>query len=322
MSLHELRPLAIFVQTAERGSLRKAAAQQGISPQAASQALDRLEQHLGVRLFHRTTRHLALTAEGRQLLDSVQPALLGLERALDGARQARDAIAGPLRIVGPRSAFRPVLWPVLDSFCQRHPDVQPDVQLDDRVGNWVLDQVDVGFRIGISPGEGVIARRLFALQLIICAAPSYLARHGVPADLAALAGHRCSAFRHPVTERPLPWHVQVDDAAVDLPVVAALCTNDEDLELQATLEGHVISLQSGVTAAAHIRAGRLVPLLTAHVADHLGLHLYYGSRTALPARVRAFIDHAVQQLAGRADYVLAPEELQAAEARGRQALGR
>ena len=74
-------------------------------------------------------------------------------------------------------------------------EVQPDVELDDRVGNWVEDRVDVGFRVGLSPAEGVIARKLFPLQLIICAAPAYLERHGAPDSLSSLASHRCSAFR-------------------------------------------------------------------------------------------------------------------------------
>ena len=199
MPINELRSITTFVRAAELGSLRKAAAAQGMTPQAASQALAQLERHLGVRLFHRTTRSLSLTDEGQQFLDSAQPAVVGLQRALQVAKRAKEEIAGPLRIVGPRSAFPPVLWPVLEEFCRLHPDVQPDVQFDDRIGNWVEDRVDVGFRIGSSPQEGVIARRLFPLQLIICAAPGYLQRHGAPDDLNALGSHRCSAFRHPST---------------------------------------------------------------------------------------------------------------------------
>ena len=171
MPINELRSMTTFAKAAELGSLRQAAMAQGMTPQAASQALAQLEKHLGVRLFHRTTRSLALTDEGRQFLEAAQPALAALQRALQTARQAKDEIAGPLRIVGPRSTFLPVLWPVLEEFCRMHPDVQPEVQMDDRIGNWVEDRVDVGFRVGQSAAEGVIARRLFALQLIICASP-------------------------------------------------------------------------------------------------------------------------------------------------------
>ena len=148
------------------------------------------------------------------------------------------------------------------SFAACYPDVQPDVQLDDRIGNWVEDRVDVGFRVGASPAEGVIARKLFPLQLIICAAPAYLARYGAPDSLDALAAHRCSVFRHPGTGKVMPWYVKVGDGIVEHHVVPALCVNDEALETEAVLAGHVIGLLTGVTAAPHIRSGRLVPLLT------------------------------------------------------------
>lgn len=319
MPINELRSIATFAKTAELGSLRKAAEAQGMTPQAASQALAQLEQHLGVRLFHRTTRSMSLTDEGRQFLEAALPALSGLQRALAMAQRAKDEIAGPLRIVGPRSTFAPVLSPLLDEFFRRYPEVQPDVQLDDRIGNWVEDRVDVGFRVGISPAEGVIARRLFPVQLIICAAPAYLQRHGAPEDLNALASHRCSVFRHPTRGSMIPWYVKVDGEATSREVVPAVSVNDEAVETELVLAGHVLGMLTGVIAAAHIRAGRLVPLLTQHVADQSSLFVYYGSRTAQPARVRAFIDLAVEKLAGNAAYVLTAQELAVAEARGREA---
>lgn len=168
-------------------------------------------------------------------------------------RRAKDEVAGPLRIVGPRSSFRAVIWAVLEEFCRLYPDVQPDVQLDDRIGNWVEDRVDVGFRMGLAAADGVIARRLFPIQLIICAAPAYLARYGAPDSLAALSGHRCSAFRHPITGRVTAWHVKEGNVVVDHDVVAALCTNEEELEIDAVLAGQVIGVLTGVTAAGPIR---------------------------------------------------------------------
>jgi DNA-binding transcriptional LysR family regulator len=319
MPINELRSITTFAKTAELGSLRRAAGAQGITPQAASQALAQLEQHLGVRLFHRTTRSMSLTDEGRQFLEAAQPALAGLQRAVRMARRLKDDIAGPLRIAGPRSTFLPVLWPLLDEFCTLHPEVQPDVQLDDRIGNWVEDRVDVGFRVGSSAADGVIARRVLPLPLIICAAPTYLARNGAPARLEDLTNHRCSVFRHPATGKVLPWYVKVDDAIVARDVVPAFCTNEEELETAAVLAGRVIGMLTGLTAVAHIRAGRLVPLLTRHAADHLGLFIYYGSRSAQPARARVFIDLVVARLVDNPAYTLTAKELAVAEARGRKA---
>jgi DNA-binding transcriptional LysR family regulator len=319
MPINELRAIDTFTKAVELGSLRRAAAAQGVSPQAASQALAQLEQHLGVRLLHRTTRNISLTDEGREFLESTRPALALLERAVHRVRTAKDEIAGPLRIVAPRSSFMPVVWPLIDALCRVHPDVQPDVHLDDHIGNWVQDCADVGFRVGSPPEEGLIARQLFPLQLMACAAPSYLAAHGAPKTIDELATHRCSMFRHPGTGRVLPWYFKVDGEIVSRDYSPALSTNDTDLETEAVLSGHVIGLISGLSAAAHIRSGRLVPLLTAHATDHMSVHVYYGSRTAQPTRVRAFIDIAVEQLLGNTTYVLDAKELAAAEARGRKA---
>jgi DNA-binding transcriptional LysR family regulator len=266
-------------------------------------------QRLGVRLLHRTTRSLALTTEGQQFLDAAQPALAALERAGDRVRNVKDAIAGPLRIVAPKYSFLPVLWPLLDEFCRRHPDVEPDIKLDDRIGSWVEDRTDVGFRIGQPPEDGVSVRRLFAMQLIVCASPAYLARHGAPQNIEQLAAHRCSTFRHPGSGRVLPWLLKVDGEVTSVDVRPALSSNDAQLETQAVLSGHVIGLLSGLSAAAPIRAGRLVPLLTQHITDHMSVHVYYGSRAAQPSRVRAFIDLTIERLLDAPDYVLSGQEL-------------
>jgi DNA-binding transcriptional LysR family regulator len=319
MAINELRSISIFVTAAELGSLRKTAAALNISPQAASQALAQLELHLDVRLFHRTTRSMALTDEGRRFLEEAQPSLVGLRRALQVARQAKEEIAGPLRIVGPRSTFQPVLWRLIDEFCQQYPGVVPDVQLEDRVGNWVEDRVDVGFRLGLSPHEGVIARRLLPAQLVTCASPEYLQTHGAPRNVAELPSHRCSVFRNPGTGQIVPWRVKVGDDEVEQPVAPAICTNDEILELHAVLAGRVLGQLAGLTAAPYIRSGQLVPLLIDHIPDRYSYFVYYGSRSAQPARARAFIDLAVARLVDNGEYVLSAKELRLA-ARGARAL--
>jgi DNA-binding transcriptional LysR family regulator len=316
MPINELRLISTFVKAAELGSLRRAAAAQGMTAQAASQAVAQLETHLGVRLFHRTTRNIALTDEGREFLESARPSVIGLERAVAVAKRSVDAISGPLRIIGPRSMFVPVLCPLVEEFVRQHPEVQPDINLDDRVGNWVEERVDVGFRIGTSPADGVIARKLFTVQLIVCASPEYIAAKGAPQTPDDLASHRCSGFRQPVTGNIVPWRVKDSGAIVVHDVVPALTTNVEDVEVELALAGQAISQLTSVGAAAHIRSGRLVPLLTLHVADHLGMFIYYGHRRAQPARARSFIELAIQRLQGNASFELTAKELEAAEAKG------
>lgn len=233
-----------------------------------------------------------------------------LERALRRVTVAKDEIAGPFRIIAPRSSFTTLLWPVINAFCQAHPDVQPDLHLDDQIGNWVQERADVGFRIGAPPEEGLIARKLFAVQLLICASPAYLERHGVPRNLDELSNHRCSVFRHPATGQVYPWFLRIDNELVHRTFPPALSTNDTETELRAVLDGLVIGQIATFSAAPYLRAGSLVPVLTQHMADHLSVHLFYGSRRAQPARVRKFIDFALERLTDNPDYALNDREIE------------
>lgn len=309
MPINELRSISMFAKAVELGSIRQAALAQEVSPQAATQAIAQLERHLGVRLLHRTTRSLALTEEGQRFLENAQPSLAALERAMALAREGKDEIAGPLRIVGPKSSFANLLMPLLDEFCRTYPDIQPDVQLNDGIGDWVADRVDVGFRIGRSPQEGLISRALFPVQLIACASPAYLQRHGVPLKIEDLARHRCSVFRHPVTGKVAPWYLSVNGGIEERQFQPALSTNDTELELQSILAGQVIGQVANFSAAEHIRSGRLVPVLVAHVCDPIRLHVYYGSRSAQPKRVRAFLDLTLSRLLNSSVHVLTAKEL-------------
>lgn len=312
MAINELRAITTFVQAAELGNLSKAAVAQQISPQAASKVIGQLEAYLGVRLFHRTTRSISLTEEGQRFLDAVQPSLAGLHQALTSALKSRESTSGPLRISGPRSVFKSVISPILNEFIQMNPDVQPNIQFDDRISNWVEDRMDVGFRLGHAPQEGLIARRLFPIQLVICAAPSYLQKYGSPKSLYELASHRCSAFRRIQDNRDVPWTVRVGDNIQDLYVHSVFCTNDEEFELRTVLAGEVIAQLAASTAAKHIREGSLIPLLIEHMADNYNLYVYFGSRAAIPTRVRCFIDLVTERLTDNPEYVLSENELLAA----------
>lgn len=318
MPINELRSISTFIAAAELGSLRKAADAQGLTPQAASQALAQLERHLNVRLFHRTTRVMSLTDEGLRFLYEARPALLSMQTALHNARHNKDEITGPLRIVGPRTTFHPIIWRLIDEFCERHPGIQPDVQLDDRLGNWVEDRVDVGFRMGSTPQEGMIARQLFPLQLVVCAAPAYVERFGIPTTVAALGEHRCSVFRHPATGKVSPWRLKIANQIKRLEVAPCILTNDEDVEVQAVLSGRCIGQLAGATAAPYIRAGSLLPILVDTMFDFAHYYVYFGSRTSQPLRARAFIDLAVERLMGNTNYVLGMDELLAGEKRALQ----
>lgn len=213
------------------------------------------------------------------------------------------------RIAGPRSTFAPILWPLIEEFCELYPGIQPEVLLENGVSNWVEDRIDVGFRLGPSPEEGVIARRLFPLQMVICGAPAYFERHGVPESLSALSSHHCSVYRRSSPRKLLPWFVTLDSQVVEWPVTSTIISNDETLELQAILAGKVLGQLAGATAAPYIRSGKLVPILLDHMPEGASYFVYYGNRTSQPARARAFVDLAIQRLTDCPQYLLTHKEM-------------
>ncbi|QGZ66548.1 LysR family transcriptional regulator [Paraburkholderia acidisoli] len=310
--MNEIRAITTFVRAAALGSLRRAAVDQGISPQAASQAVMQLEKSLGVRLFHRTTRKLSLTEEGQRLYESARPALATLTSALDEARRSTEAASGPLRVSAPRALGMPVLWEHFEAFAQRYPDVQLEVQFDDRFTDLVSERADVGFRGGPPPAGGSIARRLVPIQLIVCASPDYLARHGAPRSIDDLARHRCTGYRRANTGKLAQWAFQVRDEIVWRDVPPVIHVNDTEMETQAVLAGLGIGQLGSFSAATPIREGRLVALLAEHVVDYGALYIYYGHRTEQPLRVRTFIDFMIGRLADNRQYFLTADELAAA----------
>ncbi|BCG03367.1 transcriptional regulator (plasmid) [Paraburkholderia sp. PGU19] len=309
--MNEVRAISIFVRAAAVGSLRKAAVDQGISPQAASHAVMQLEKSLGVRLFHRTTRKLSLTEEGQRLLQSVEPALATLSSAIDDARRAKDEVAGPLRVSAPMALGRAVLWPSVLEFAALYPEVQLDVRFDDHFTDLVSDRADVGFRGGSPPSGGTIARRLLPIQLIVCASPAYIERHGKPSTVDELDTHRCTGYLRANTGKQAPWEFLIGNEIVYRDVAATLCANDIDAETDAVLAGLAIGQLGSFSAVSHIRSKRLVPLLTQHMTQRESIYIYYRHRTEQPLRVRTFIDFMIERLAENTSFFLEPAELRA-----------
>lgn len=310
--MNEVRAITIFVRAAALGSLRKAAVDQGISPQAASHAVMQLEKELGVRLFHRTTRKLSLTEEGQGLLDSVKPALAVLSSALDDTRRSKDEIAGPLRVSAPRAMGQTVLWPYFMEFAELHPNVQLDVQFDDLFTDLVSDRADVGFRGGSPPSGGTIARRLLPIQLIVCASPAYIERHGAPRTIDELDAHHCTGYRRANTGKQAPWEFLIGEEIVYRDIATSLCVNETDAETQAVLAGLAIGQLGSFSATVPIRRGQLVPLLVQHVTQREAIYIYYRHRTEQPLRVRTFIDFMIGRLAGNTNFYFERGELRAA----------
>lgn len=307
--MDEFRAITLFERAAAAGSFQRVAVELAISPQAVGKAVRQLEAHLGVRLFHRTTRRSSLTAEGLAFLEAVRPALAAIGGAIGRARAATEQIEGPIRITAAHSARKVLAGPIAE-FNALHPRVRFDLLMDDGFTDIVAEQIDLGFRAGSEPGGQLIARLLFRVQQLPCAAPAYLAAQGTPASLAELARHRCTGFRQRESGRLLPWELVVDGELRRIEVAASFCANDPEAELDAVIAGMGIGLIDSINAAAPLRDGRLRAVLPAHRSDHHGFYLFYAQRTNLPRRVRAFIDFIVARLQGSEDFRLQPAELE------------
>lgn len=294
--MDELRAISTFIRAAELGSFNRAATAQGTTPQAVSKTIRQLEQHLGVRLFHRTTRQSTLTEAGQLLLESVSVSMQAFHGAMNRVRNHARGAEGVIRISAGGAVGRKVLMPLLADFLSEYPGVTFDLLLEDRSTDAVAERIDLGFKAGNAPTAQVVSRRLLPIQLVVCATPDYLRQHGTPATIDELARHRCIGYRQPGTGRPMPWEFQVNGETLYRTMDYVVCCSDPEAEMHAVLNGIGIGQIDSINAAAMLRTGALVPLLTHTTSDRMGLYLYYAQRTDMPSRVRRFIDFAAERL--------------------------
>jgi DNA-binding transcriptional LysR family regulator len=297
--MDKARVISLFIGVVRAKSFSQAAVDAGLTPQAVSKAVRQLEDHLGVRLFHRTTRSLSLTDEGARLFELANPGLRLLDEALDQIQNSRLEVDGLIRVAAPMSIGISIIVPLLREFQERYPGAHFDMQLDDHFTDLVESKIDVGFRAGSPPERNLISRRLGEISLLTCAAPSYLERHGTPKKVADLANHRCTGFRQPNTGRLLPWELHVDGATVYLDAPAVASFNTVEGELMAVLSGVGIGQIPVFMIERELAGGALVPLMTSTITENNGVFMYYQQRTQMPMRVRHFIDFISERVPAR-----------------------
>lgn len=284
------RVVALFIGVVRARSFSRAAREAGLTPQAVSKAVRQLEEYLGVRLFHRTTRSLTPTDEGLRLFELADPGLRLLDEALELVHSSRQEAHGLVRVAAPTSIGNRVLVPLIKDFQEAYPDIHFDLLLDDHYSDLIESKIDVGFRTGSPPERNLVSRRLAGIELVICAAPGYLERYGAPASMDELATHRCTGFRQPNTGRMLPWELQVDGATVYKDVPAVLSFNNVEAEVAAVLAGIGIGQLGKYMIGDALAAGDLVSILPELSTANNTLFMYYQQRTQMPQRVRNFID--------------------------------
>ncbi len=293
-SMDSISALLAFVRTAEAGSIVGAARVLGLSASAVGKRIARLEQELGTRLFQRTTRRVHLTDEGELLLQRCRRALDELSEAQADLAQRQHAPSGLLRIGLPTIGYR-FLLPVLPGFQQRYPQVQMELDFNDRLVDVVNEGLDAVIRSGMLADSSLVARRLGTFRFLICASPQYLQARGTPQRLADLQRLAAIRFRFPTSGKLQPWNLPGHaDAAAGM-TTCMTCNNMEAL-LSATIGGMGVGWMPDFLVATALADGRLQEVLPALPRQHGQFSLLWPGNRQPSARLRVFIDYLVEHL--------------------------
>ena len=286
----ELSVLAAFLAVAEERSFTRAAKRLGVSPSALSHAIRGLEERIGVRLLARTTRSVAPTDPGRQLLARLAPALGDIHGALDLISELSARPAGRVRLIVSPLAAKTVLAPKLGPFAREYPDIVLDITTDESR----VDLVAQGFDAGIHLGE-FIERDMLVIRVspdrrpAIVGAPGYFAAHPKPQSPRDLTTHRCINYRHG-SAGVYRWELDQGKESLTVAVDGPLIVDEVELIVRAALDGVGLAFMAEETAAPHLASGALVRVLEDWCPPYPGFFLYYPSRRQLPAALGALIE--------------------------------
>ncbi|GGE52211.1 LysR family transcriptional regulator [Agaricicola taiwanensis] len=284
--------ISVFLAVAEALSFRVAAERLGVTRSAVSQALQRLEDRLGVALVQRTTRSVRLTEAGALFYAQVRPAAEGLREAVQAVREVEARPSGLLRIAVSSIAERFISGPLLAGFMAAHPQVKLDITITDEE----FDIVEAGFDAGVRLGE-VIEQDMIAVAVsaeqrqCAFAAPGYIARHGAPSHPRELMDHICIGWRPRPDTAPYRWEFTEAGRDFDVAVAPAFTTNDMGMMIRMARAGAGVTFGMVETFQPLIDRGELVPLLQDFGPPFQGFYLYYPRRHRQPLKLRALVDH-------------------------------
>lgn len=287
--------LQVFVEVVRKGSFTGAADELGMSAAFVSKRIGILEATLGVRLFERTTRRVVVTDEGEQVYGRAQLILAQLEDMLNEVSERRQEPGGRLRICSSFGFGRNVVAPVIARLAAAHPKLQIRFEVFDRLVDTVAEGFDLDVRIGDAIPPQLVARKLMDNHRILCAAPGYIARHGMPKTLKELSSHQCLAIKE--RDHPLgSWRLHGKAGEETVRVSGALSTNHGEIALRWAVEGAGIVLRSLWDARSYLEDGRLVQVLPEYT-QPASVWAVYPQRLAGSGRVRVCVDFLRRHLA-------------------------
>lgn len=283
--------MRVFVEVVERGSLTAAAEALELSRAVVTRHLADLEEWLGVRLLHRTTRRLSLTDAGSASLMHCRQVLNEVDSMQASLSERASAPKGVIRVTA-TSSFGRHLAPVIADYVSRFPGTHVDLLLLERTVNLVEERIDLAVRIANDLDPLLVARKLSVCRSVICASPAYLERCGVPQTLDDLARHNCLTYAYFGHSE---WRFVRDGREMTVPVRGAISANEVTVLADAALAGAGISMQPTYVVARHLRSGALVPLLTDYQVPEKGIFGVYASNRFVTPILRSLLDFLVER---------------------------
>lgn len=293
IGFERLTGLIAFARAGALGSYTAAARSLSVSPSAISKSIQRLEKHLGIILFTRTTRSLTLTAEGRELHERAIRLLQDAEEIEQVAKRARAEPAGTLRIATSYPIGLHMIAPVLPQFCALHPKVTIDLRLSDRVLSLVDESIDIAIRLGDLADSNLLSRRLAPYQLGCYASPEYLAKSAPPEHPSDLMNHKTVNLRYQNTGQLFRWPFRIGEQELEILPSSTVIVDASEAVLASIAAGAGIGMATSFMADSWVKNKKLVPVLTDFIVERHNISaLWHESRRSSPA-VRAFLDHLI-----------------------------
>ena len=298
-SLDQLAAMRAFARVVESGSFTRAAQSLEMPKPTVSKLIQTLEAHLRTKLLSRTTRRVTVTPDGAAYYERAVRLLLDIDELDSSLALSQAKPRGKLRIDVSSGLARLVLIPALPDFFERYPDIQIDLGVSDRPADLVSENVDCVVRAGVLSDQSLIARKVADLEMITCAALSYVARHGEPRHPHDMeSGHRVISYFHSITGRLMPFDFSRNGETIEIRGTYAVAFNEASAYVDATVAGLGIGQLSRAMAQQHLDQGALQQILTDWTSDPLPLYVVYPPNRHLSSRLRIFVDWVAQVIGG------------------------
>ena len=292
--------IPVFVSVIESGGFSSAARKLGVSKSAVSKRITLLEEQLGVRLLHRTTRKLSLTEAGQRYYELASQVMITAAQAEDAVTELQGEPQGRLRINAPMSFGRLHVAPVIPVFLQRYPKLEVNLVMDDQTVDLVAGGFDLAIRAGVLPDSALIARKLAPCRHVIAASPEYIAREGTPKTVDDLKDHNCLLYSYSSDAKE--WTLSDNRKTLSVQVSGNYLVNNSEALLEGVRAGMGIGRLPTFIAGPDLKAKRLVNLFESYQIPDKTLYAVFPEREYLPAKVRVFVDFLTEQFGGEEPY--------------------